>query len=160
MQRIKALYARYREMIAYLFFGGLTTLLSIGLFWLFGIVLQLHYTVANIISWVLCVLFAYVTNRKWVFASDGKNIPREILAFFAGRLLSLGGETLILFLCIDLLFMNELVAKIIGNVFVIIFNYIFSKWIVFRKQKKESEAEHQAPTSEDQTENQTPAAEE
>ena len=136
MQWIKAMYARHREMIAYLFFGGLTTLLSIGLFWLFNSVLQMHYTIANILSWVLCVLFAYVTNRKWVFESRGKNIPKEIVAFFAGRLLSLGGEMLILYLCIDLLSMNELIAKIIGNVFVIIFNYIFSKWIVFRKQQK------------------------
>lgn len=131
------LYRKYKEPFLYLFFGGLTFFLSIGLYWLFAHPLGFDPLIANIISWVLCVAFAYVTNRTWVFtqkAHDGPGIAREAFSFAAGRLATLGMEELILWLGITVLGINDIVVKIIAQVLVIIGNYVISKWFVFRKQ--------------------------
>ena len=130
-------YRKYKEPLLYLFFGGLTFFLSIGLYWLFAHPLGFDPLIANIISWVLCVAFAYVTNRTWVFtqkAHDGPGIAREAFSFAAGRLATLGMEELILWLGITVLGINDIVVKIIAQVLVIIGNYVISKWFVFRKQ--------------------------
>ena len=128
-------YRKYKEPLLYLFFGGLTFFLSIGLYWLFAHLLGFDPLIANIISWVLCVAFAYGTNRTWVFtekANDGKNVLREAVSFAAGRLATLGMEELVLWLGITVLGINDLVVKIIGQVLVIIGNYVISKCLVFK----------------------------
>lgn len=130
-------YRKYKEPLLYLFFGGLTFFLSIGLYWLFAHPFRLNPLIANIISWVLCVAFAYVTNRTWVFtqkAHDGPGIVREALSFAAGRLATLGMEELVLWVGISILGINDIVVKIIAQVLVIIGNYVISKWFVFRKK--------------------------
>ena len=111
--------------------------LSIFLYWFFAHPLGMDPLIANIISWILCVAFAYVTNRTWVFenkAHDAKGILREAASFTAGRLATLGLEELILWLGITVLGLNDVVVKIIAQVLVIIGNYLISKLFVFRKQ--------------------------
>ncbi len=133
---LRPFWRRYREMLLYLFFGGLTFCLSIGLYWLFAHPLGLPPLIANVISWILCVAFAYVTNRTWVFqqkAREWKGILREAVSFAAGRLATLGLEELILWLGIDVLGIHDLIVKIVAQVLVIIGNYVISKWFVFRK---------------------------
>ena len=133
---LQPFYQKYKEPLLYLFFGGLTFFLSIGLYWLFAYPFGFEPLVANIISWILCVSFAYITNRTWVFtqkAHGGKSIMREAISFAAGRLATLGLEELILWLGITVLGVNDLIVKIIGQVLVIIGNYVISKWFVFRK---------------------------
>ena len=91
--------------------------------------------IANIISWIVCVIFAYLTNRTWVFESKAtglKQLGKECLSFAAGRLATLGLEELMLWIGIDLLHMNNVVVKIIAQVAVVVGNYVISKWIVFR----------------------------
>lgn len=129
------LYRKFKEPLLYLFFGGLTFFLSIGLYWLFAHPLKLDPLLANGISWIICVAFAYVTNRTWVFtqkAHDGPGIVREALSFAVGRLATLGMEELVLWLGITVLGINDLVVKIIGQVLVIIGNYVISKCLVFK----------------------------
>jgi len=95
--------------------------------------------IANVISWILCVAFAYVTNRTWVFAQKAreiKGILREAASFAAGRLATLGLEELILWLGIDVLGIRDLPVKIAAQVLVIAGNYVISKWLVFRKSKE------------------------
>ena len=102
---------------------------------LFGI----QWAGANVLSWVLSVLFAYVTNRTWVFehrAHGTGPILREMGLFFGCRLLSFFCDMAIMFLCVDVLHINDLIAKVFTQVVVIVLNYVFSKWIIFRGPKK------------------------
>ncbi len=135
---LRPFWRKSREVLLYLFFGGLTFFLSIGLYWLFAHPLGLDPLVANVISWVLCVAFAYVTNRTWVFtqkAHETKGVLREAASFAAGRLATLGLEELILWLGIDVLDIRDLPVKIVAQVLVIVGNYVISKWLVFRKKQ-------------------------
>ena len=90
----------------------------------------------TIIAWVAAVLFAYLTNRKWVFHSEvkgTKGILKEISAFFGCRLATGVVDWLMMFLFVDCWHFNDVLIKIIANVVVIILNYIASKWLIFRK---------------------------
>ena len=132
-------YRKYKEPLLYLFFGGLTFILSICLYWLFAHPLGLAPLVANALSWVLCVAFAYVTNRTWVFkqkAHDRRGIAREAASFVAGRLATLGLEELILWLGISVLGISDIAVKVVAQVLVIVGNYFISKLFVFRKDGK------------------------
>ena len=137
LRPLQPFYHKYKEPLLYLFFGGLTTLLSIFLYWLFAHPLGLAPLVANIISWILCVAFAYVTNRTWVFADKAyglKGILREAVSFAGGRLVTLGLEELLLWLGISVLGIPDLPVKIAAQVLVIVGNYVISKFFVFRKE--------------------------
>jgi putative flippase GtrA len=136
---LQPFYRKYKEPLLYLFFGGLTFFLSIGLYWLFAHPLGLAPLVANALSWVLCVAFAYVTNRTWVFkekAHDSRGIVREAASFVAGRLATLGLEELILWLGISVLGISDIAVKVVAQVLVIVGNYFISKLFVFRKDGK------------------------
>lgn len=96
--------------------------------------------IANVWSWVICVLFAYVTNRTFVFKSKVKgvkNIFIEFKDFISARVLTLVAENILLFILIDLLTMNNMVAKLIGQVMVIVSNYFLSKLWIFKNKKSE-----------------------
>lgn len=127
-------YKKYKEQILYLFFGGLTTLISIGVFAFFTKEIPLDELIANIISWVIAVLFAFVTNRLWVFESaKDKGIIKQILSFYAGRLATLGVEEVLLLVFIKLLSLNSIAVKTTAQIVVIILNYIISKIFIFKK---------------------------
>ena len=128
METIWNLMKKYREILLYLVFGVLTTLCNIVSYFALNDLLHIHYLVANALAWVLSVLFAYLTNRTWVFESKSQGfsaIAREMGLFFGCRLLS--GV-------FDLLAQNDMIAKIASNVVVIVLNYLFSKLIIFKKK--------------------------
>ncbi len=127
-------YVKYKEPLLYLFFGGLTTLISIFVFWLFDDPLGLNELVANLISWLLAVLFAFLTNKTWVFQSGGqeKGFLSLMLSFYAGRLVTLGVEELLLLVFITWLGFNSMAVKIAAQIVVIVLNYVISKLLVFR----------------------------
>ena len=127
-------YVKYKEPLLYLFFGGLTTLISIFVFWLFNSPLGLNELVANLISWLLAVLFAFLTNKTWVFQSGGqeKGFLSLMLSFYAGRLVTLGVEELLLLVFITWLGFNSMAVKIAAQIVVIVLNYVISKLLVFR----------------------------
>lgn len=134
MRPLRPIYQKYKEPLLYLFFGGLTTLLSIGLFWLFTQPLGMRVLPANALGWILCVLFAYGTNRTWVFqdrAGSTSGILREALAFVGGRVGTLLLEEAVLWLGIDLLGRNGMTVKVFAQVLVVVGNYVISKWFVF-----------------------------
>lgn len=134
MQTLWNLFKKYQAIISYLFFGGLTTLINIGVFgWLN---LHMNYQIANVLAWLAAVIFAFITNKLWVFNSKSmawRTFLWETLTFFSFRLLSLAVDQFIMFVGISLLAGNPLIVKIIDNAIVVILNYFFSKWIIFKK---------------------------
>lgn len=127
----KSWFNKSYEVLSYLFFGGCTTLVNIISFWLLR-VLKIELFTSNAIAWVLSVLFAFITNKLFVFQSKG-NALKEGISFFGFRLLSLAFDMGLMYLLINVLSWNELISKIIANVFVIIINYVFSKIFIFKK---------------------------
>ncbi|WP_028401394.1 GtrA family protein [Ectobacillus panaciterrae] len=131
--------SRKKEIFNYLFFGGLTTLMNIVTYFLVTAGYHGAYKmiIANIISWIASVSFAYVTNKKYVFNSQNSNMSqmmKEFVSFMGVRLLSLFIDTGSLILFAKVLGINELISKIIANVIVVVFNYFASKYFIFRKK--------------------------
>ena len=125
-----------KELVLYVVFGALTTVVSFVSYYACNTMLGIHYLASNIVSWILAVLFAYITNKLFVFESKGlskKELAREFFAFIAARLVSLGMEELGLWLMIGTLHWNENLAKMIMQVVVVIANYVFSKLLIFKK---------------------------
>lgn len=133
---LSSLYKKYKEIINYLIFGGLTTLVSIGTYAIFTKIFNIDYLISNVLSWIIAVLFAFITNKLFVFESkskDKKLVSKEITNFFFFRIVSLGIEMVIMYTFVDLLSINDLITKVIAQVIVILSNYIFSKVFVFKK---------------------------
>jgi len=139
MQKIKELIIKYKSIILYLIFGVLTTVVSILLYAFCTRILSFGYYISNIISWIGSVTFAYFTNRGIVFESKAetiKNRLKEFIMFYVSRILTLLLETLLLKIGIDFIHIDDLIVKIIANIMVIIMNYVFSKFIVFKNKKE------------------------
>lgn len=139
MEKIKKLFKQYEEIIRYLIVGVLTTVVSLATYFICvhtfldatnGVEIQ----IANIISWVFAVAFAYITNRIFVFKSKSKNYVKEITSFCASRILTLLMDMAIMFVFVTLLKGSDTIGKLISQVVVTIANYIFSKLFVFRKK--------------------------
>lgn len=128
---------KYREGILYLFFGGLTTLINIAAFYLFR-QLSIEVYISNLLAWVLSVLSAFIFNKLFVFDSNSTNISlivKEGISFFGFRILSLGIDMIMMFVMIQLLSINEMISKVFANIVVIILNYLFSKFFIFKSNK-------------------------
>lgn len=126
-----------REVILYLLFGGISFFLNIVLFYLLNVRLGLNELLANIICWVVCVLFQFVTNSSLVFrakAGSAGEYLYQMGTFFAGRVFTLVLEEGILFVFITLLDMNSMVVKVLAQILVIVLNYVISKFIVFKEK--------------------------
>ena len=131
-------YKKNKDKLLYLFFGGLTTVISIGSYSYCDVALHMNPLVANIISWILAVLFAYVTNKIWVFNAERhgvKEVFLEIINFFGGRLFTLVVEEVILLIFINKLHFNSILVKVAAQFVVVVLNYIISKLIVFREKE-------------------------
>lgn len=123
------------EGFRYLFFGGLSTVFSIASFALLK--LAFPYTVANLISLVLTKLFAYITNKLFVFQTRTESfgaLMREFFSFIGARMVTFVIDYFGLILMVETLHMNSLVSKVILQVIVIALNYVFSKLFVFKKK--------------------------
>lgn len=143
MEKIKELYTKYKEVINYLIFGVLTTVVSLATKYLLlftildaenGVQLQ----IAVIISWIVACTFAYITNRIWVFESKSKEVIKEAIKFYASRLATLGLEMLIMFIFVTALGLNTrmwvIAWTIFAQVVIVIGNYVLSKLIVFKNK--------------------------
>ena len=124
------------EMIAYLFAGVATTVVNYVAYFLATRVAGLGVMGGTWVAWVIAVAFGYVVNKAFVFHTHCANalaLLREAVGFFAMRLVSLGMETLLMYLTVTVLGLKDLVMKLIVNIVVIILNYVFSKLVIFRK---------------------------
>ncbi|MBE6492505.1 MULTISPECIES: GtrA family protein [unclassified Methanobrevibacter] len=121
-----------RELVLYVVFGAFTFFVNIAVYFLFEDVLGVNYLISNIIAWFFSVLFAYITNRIWVFESKSPDILKEMALFFGGRIFSGVVDTALMYLFIDVMMIGDTISKIVVQIIVIVLNYIFSKLIVFK----------------------------
>ena len=127
---------KFKETFLYVFFGVLTTVVNIGIYFIFTRIFRIDYFTSNTVALIISILFAYITNKFFVFKSKSIEkilLIKEFISFISCRLLSGIVEIIIMLLMINILGINDFVVKIISNIIVIILNFIFSKYIVFRK---------------------------
>lgn len=135
-EKITNLLHKNKSVIMYLFFGVLTTILNIIIYKVFSDFFKVEYLISNIIAWFLSVLFAYITNKIYVFESKNlskKKLIIELFNFFYYRILSLVIEIIILYVAVSILKIDDFIVKIFTNILIIILNYIFSKFLIFKK---------------------------
>lgn len=140
---MRSLFVKYKELILYVFFGGLTTLVNWGAYWLLADVFSVQYLWSTGIAQVASILFAYVTNRIWVFdskVSGIKGIALEMAKFFGCRGISFVLDLLCMYVGVDLFRINDKLMKLAANVIVIIVNYVLSKAFVFRSVSRAGKA--------------------
>lgn len=140
MEKIKELYTKYEEIINYLIVGVLTTIVSLATYFICTETFldpnkKLELQIANIISWVFAVAFAYFTNRKYVFKSKNKNMLKEASSFVGSRILSLLMDMFTMFIIVSVLHLNDKIGKLVSQVIVTVANYILSKLFVFKKKE-------------------------
>lgn len=140
MKKIRELYTKYKEVINYLIFGVLTTVVSLAVYYLSVFTFlnpdnAIQLQIANILSWIAGVAFAYFTNRKFVFESKEENKLKEAGKFVTARLVTLIMDMVIMYLGVTVLHFNDKIIKLISQVVIIISNYIFSKLFVFKKKE-------------------------
>ena len=121
-----------REIILYVLFGALTTIVSLVSYWLFTRWFGLVYYWANVLSWILAVAFAFITSKTIVFRDTGE-LPKKIILFLISRMITLGIDTAILFLGIEMLKIDDFLTKVFVQVVVVAANYLLGKFLVFRK---------------------------
>lgn len=139
LNRLRELFTKHREVIVYLFFGGVTTVVNFAVYWPLVNWLHISATVSNILAWIVAVAVAYLTNKPFVFQSHDWSLSvvvPELGKFVGCRVASGVMETVFIGLTVDLLHWHALVMKIIVSVIVIVLNYVGSKWLVFAKSKQ------------------------
>ena len=144
MDKIKDLYLKYKEIINYLIFGVLTTVVSLVTYYICVYTFinpedAVQLQIANVISWIFGVAFAYVTNRRFVFESNEKNKLKEASKFVTSRIVTLLMDMAIMFIGVTALKFNDKIMKLVSQVVVIIANYLLSKIIVFNKGENKNE---------------------
>ena len=126
-------YTKKKEIILYLVFGILTTIINIIVYLFLVWMLGINYIAGNILAWLFSVIFAYITNKIWVFEKTKSNIIIEFLLFISGRIFSGVIDSCLLYLFVEILVLNDFISKIIIQLVVVIINYLISKLIVFKK---------------------------
>ena len=139
---MKDLYLKYKEIINYLIFGVLTTIISLIVYYVLTLSIldpkiEIELQIANILSWCAGVLFAYFTNRTFVFNSKNENKKKEFITFVGARISTLLLDMLIMFVSVSLLHQNDKIFKLISQFLVIVGNYLLSKLIIFKKVENE-----------------------
>lgn len=134
LKNIKDRSKKHRELVVYLICGFLTFVVSMVVYALLSEIFRINVLVANIITWIIAVYFAFSVNRKFVFKSNG-NFTSELIQFYLGRVVTLVVEQAMLYIFIIRLMFNNMTIKSIAQVVIIILNYIISKFIVFKKGK-------------------------
>ena len=138
MKKLLDLYKKYAEIINYLIVGFLTTVISLAVYYLCVFTFlnpndNIELQIANVISWICGVIFAYFTNRKFVFESKEENKIKEASKFVSSRIATLLIDMAIMGIGVSLLHFNDKIIKIFSQIVIIVLNYVFSKLIIFKK---------------------------
>lgn len=142
METIKILWNKYKEIINYLIFGVLTTIVNYISYIILTKVCNIDYLVSTVIAQVIAIIFAYITNKIFVFQSKNlskKEFLKEMFSFFGFRILSLFLDMGFMYIFVDMLHLNDVIMKLVSNVLIVIANYIFSKLFIFRKKEAKKE---------------------
>ncbi len=136
MEKLKSLFNQYREIINYLIFGVLTTIVNFVLYTIFVTIFHIDYMISTIVAQIVAIIFAYVTNKLFVFQSKNltkKELTQEIISFFTCRGISLLLDMGFMYLFVDIFHLNEVIMKLVSNILIIIANYVFSKLFIFKR---------------------------
>lgn len=134
MKKLIELFKKHREIIDYIFFGGLTTLVNIVAFFILDTLLGWPYLLANAAAIIISILFAYITNKLFVFRTRGLTARENVLEFirFIGfRLVSGLADMAAMWLLVDFLTFDTNIAKLLTQFIVVVLNYVFSKLFIF-----------------------------
>lgn len=137
MNQIKQMFARYKEIILYGFFGLGATFINIFSFFLLRQTVGAGLMVSNVLAWILAFIFAFITNKLWVFESKdwhGRTAAKEMTDFLAVRLATLALDIFCMWLAVHALHINEVISKIVVNMIVIVLNYAASRLWVFKNK--------------------------
>lgn len=136
---VKGLYLGYKEVINYLVFGVLAMIVNFVSYYIFAKMLYLDEVISSGLSWFCSVLFAYITNKLFVFESKtetAKAFLVEMTSFFLARILSgVLCDVGTFALMVKVFHINDIFSKVITQIMVVVVNYLFSKLIIFRKKK-------------------------
>lgn len=155
--KIMTLYKKYEEIILYLFFGVLTTIISVSLYWLLDVTFNRiaevtgnpGLTLSNnglinsscvVFKNIIAILFAYITNRVYVFKSKVhgfKAVFLEMLSFFGARMATMVFEVAFMFVTVNVFGLPTLIMNIIAQFVIVVLNYVFSKLFIFKKKAKD-----------------------
>ncbi len=139
MEKIKEFYMKYKEPINYLFFGGCSTLVNFITFTICFNWFKINDIISQVIAWIVAVIFAYITNKLYVFerkTNTKKEFFKEIASFMLGRVFTLVVCDIGAYVFMTrVLHINEYITKLITQVLTIVLNYAISKLIVFKKEK-------------------------
>jgi len=125
------------ELVAYLFAGVATTVVNYVVYFIATRWFGLAVMPGTWVAWVLAVAFGYAVNKAFVFKTHCEStaaLVKEAVSFFTMRLVSLGAETVIMFVTVEMIGLNDLVMKLLTNFIVIVLNYVFSKLFIFKKK--------------------------
>lgn len=143
IETIKGLYRNYKEIINYLVFGVLATVVNFVSYYIFARIIGIDEVISSGLSWFASVLFAYITNKLFVFDSKTvtkKELIKECISFFLARVLSgILCDVGTFAVMVKVFKINDIIAKVVTQVMVVIVNYIFSKFIIFKNNKKDKE---------------------
>lgn len=141
----KTIKKNIKEILLYLIFGILTTIVSLGTYLLLTRIASVGYYVANILSWVVAVSFAFITNKNVVYKDNGQTLVKAV-RFFVSRAATLGMETILLYYGIEKLGFNDFATKLFIQVLVVVGNYVAGKVLVFRNHNRSSETSKMGPS--------------
>lgn len=136
---IKRLLIKYKELIRYGVCGLITTAINVIAFHVCYEICGIQLLISNTIAWILAFLFAFISNKLWVFESKewiGKKAVTEMVGFLVARLATLVLDTFLMWLMVDMMTMNGTLSKVISNVITIVMNYLASKFIIFKNKEK------------------------
>ena len=130
----KQFYQDHKKIVLYLIFSGFTFIISVVSFAILNVHLHLDALLSNIISWIIAVLFSFITNKKWVFIAENckRSMIRRLMSFIAASIFTLIIEEIILYIFIYICGFSSLIVKLVAQIIVIATNYILSKMYVFK----------------------------
>lgn len=139
LNHFHSLYKKHKKILLYILFGGLSFCVNIGTYAMFSTLFVIDELISNVLSWFITVAFAFFTNRIWVFDAPTDSISsfiRQIVKFYAGRIITLAIEEVILIIFIMILCLESIPVKIGAQIIIIVLNYIVSKLLIFKKKPK------------------------
>ncbi|MEE0866236.1 MAG: GtrA family protein [Clostridia bacterium] len=141
LEILKKQYFKYKEIINYLIFGVLTTIVNFITYFVLVRILNSNETISNALAWIISVIFAYITNKIFVFNSKDKEmkiIIKELISFIGCRAFSGILDIGMFYILVNLYKINDIITKIIISILVVVLNYIFSKLLIFKKREGEN----------------------
>lgn len=138
---MKDMILKYKSILAYMFFGVCTTAVNLFIYFLCARVMSFSTIFSTVVAWFSAVIFAFVTNKAWVFESKSwkwEIIGKELTSFFVCRIATGILDVVVMMVTVDILLMNDVIMKVFSNVLVILINYIVSKYIIWGNCKMQN----------------------